>query len=143
MRERWGNRLSGTRQALAKRLLAVDDNADSAELVARVAAKSGYEVRSLTDTRSLRAVLEEWKPEVITLDLCMPEEDGIGIFATLHESGFHGELVIISGQDDWLRKTASRLASARGLRVAADLSKPVDLSVLRSLLAKLQTERAA
>jgi DNA-binding NtrC family response regulator len=135
--------LNGTRQALAKRLLAVDDNADSAELVARVAAKSGYEVRSLTDTRSLRAVLEEWKPEVITLDLCMPEEDGIGIFATLHESGFQGELVIVSGQDDWLRKTASRLASARGLRVAADLSKPVDLSVLRSLLAKLQTERAA
>jgi len=58
--------------------------------------------------------LEDWKPEVITLDLCMPEEDGIGVFATLHESGFQGELVIISGQDDWLRKTASRLASARG-----------------------------
>ena len=135
--------MNGTRQALAKRLLAVDDNADSAELVARVAAKSGYEVRSLTDTRSLRAVLEEWRPEVITLDLCMPEEDGIGIFATLHESGFQGELVIVSGQDDWLRKTASRLASARGLRVAADLSKPVDLSVLRGLLAKIQADRAA
>jgi DNA-binding NtrC family response regulator len=135
--------LNGTRQALAKRLLAVDDNADSAELVARLAAKIGYEVQSLTDPRSLRAVLENWKPEIITLDLCMPEEDGIGIFATLHESGFQGELIIISGQDDWLRKTASRLASARGLRVAADLSKPVDLSVLRSLLAKLQTERAA
>jgi DNA-binding NtrC family response regulator len=108
-----------------------------------LAAKGGYEVQSLTDTRSLRAVLKDWKPEVITLDLCMPEEDGIGIFATLHESGFQGDLVIISGQDDWLRKTASRLASARGLRVAADLSKPVDLSVLRALLAKLQTERAA
>jgi DNA-binding NtrC family response regulator len=135
--------LNGTRQALAKRLLAVDDNADSAELVARLAAKGGYEVRSLTDPRSLRAVLEDWKPQVITLDLCMPEEDGISIFATLHEAGFQGELVIISGQDDWLRKTASRLASARGLRVAADLSKPVDLSVLRGLLAKLQTERAA
>jgi DNA-binding NtrC family response regulator len=127
----------------AKRLLAVDDNADSAELVARLAAKCGYDVRSLTNPRSLRAVFDEWKPEVITLDLCMPEEDGIGTFATLHEAGFKGELVIISGQDDWLRKTASRLASARGLRVAADLSKPIDLSVLRGLLAKLQTERAA
>ena len=135
--------MSGTSQAPARRLLAVDDNADSAELVTRLAAKCGYEARSLTDPRSLRAVLEDWKPEVITLDLCMPEQDGIGAFATLHESGFHGELVIISGQADWLRKTASRLASARGLRVAADLSKPVDLSVLRSLLTKLQTERAA
>ena len=135
--------MSGTSQVPAKRLLAVDDNADSAELVARLAAKCGYDVRSLTNPRSLRAVFDEWKPEVITLDLCMPEEDGIGTFATLHEAGFQGELVIISGQDDWLRKTASRLASARGLKVAADLSKPIDLSVLRGLLAKLQTERAA
>jgi CheY-like chemotaxis protein len=135
--------LSGTSQVPAKRLLAVDDNADSAELVARLAAKCGYEVQFLTDPRSLRTVLEKWNPEVITLDLCMPEEDGIGTFATLHEAGFHGELVIISGQDDWLRKTASRLASAQGLKVAADLSKPVDLSVLRGLLSKLQAERAA
>ena len=127
----------GTSQMPAKRLLAVDDNADSAELVARLAGKCGYDARCLTDPRSLRAVLADWNPEVITLDLCMPEEDGIGTFATLHESGFRGDLVIISGQDDWLRKTASRLASARGLRVAADLSKPVDLSVLRDLLAKL------
>jgi two-component system, chemotaxis family, chemotaxis protein CheY len=135
--------LSGKSQAPAKRLLAVDDNADSAELVERLAAKCGYDARSLTDPRALRAVLQDWKPEVITLDLCMPEEDGIGTFATLQEFGFRGELVIISGQADWLRKSASRLASARGLRVAADLSKPVDLSVLRSLLTKFQTERAA
>ena len=134
--------MTGSGHALAKRLLAVDDNADSAELVARLAAKCGYEVRTLTDPRLLRSVLREWKPEVITLDLCMPEEDGIGTFATLHDSAFQGELVIVSGQDDWLRKTASRLASARGLKVAADLSKPVDLSVLRGLLAKLQAERA-
>jgi two-component system chemotaxis response regulator CheB len=135
--------LSGTSQARAKRLLAVDDNADSAELVARLAAKCGYDARSLTDPRSLGAVLKDWRPEVVTLDLCMPEEDGIGTFATLQESAFHGELIIISGQDDWLRKTAGRLASARGLKLAADLSKPVDLSVLRDLLTKLQTERAA
>ena len=135
--------MSGTSQAPAKRLLAVDDNADSAELVARLAAKCGYDARSLTDPRSLGAVLKDWKPQVITLDLCMPEEDGIATFATLHESGFQGELVIISGQADWLRKTAGRLASARGLKVAANLSKPVDLSVLRSLLTKFQTDRAA
>ena len=127
----------------AKRLLAVDDNADSASLVARLAAKCGYDAHSLTDPRSLGAVLKDWRPEVITLDLCMPEEDGIGTFATLQESSFRGELIIISGQDDWLRKTAGRLASARGLKLAADLSKPVDLSVLRDLLTKLQAERAA
>jgi hypothetical protein len=45
--------------------------------------------------------------------------------------------LIISGQDDWLRKSAARLASARGLNITSDLSKPVDLKLLREILMKL------
>ena len=119
------------------RLLAVDDNSDSATLIARVAAKCGYDARSLTDSSSLARVLHEWKPQVLTLDLCMPEEDGISVLSLLTQSGFSGHVVIISGQDEWFRKTASRLASARGLNVADDLCKPVDLKTLREVLAKL------
>ena len=119
------------------RLLAVDDNSDSAELIARVAAKLGYESRSMTDSSTLGRVLNEWSPQVLTLDLCMPEEDGISVLSLLTESGFSGQLVIISGQDDWFRKTARRLASARGLNVADDLSKPVDLKALREVLMQL------
>jgi two-component system, chemotaxis family, chemotaxis protein CheY len=119
------------------RLLAVDDNADSATLIARVAAKCGYDARSTTDSSSLARILKEWQPEVLTLDLCMPDEDGINVLSVLTDSGFSGQLLIISGQDEWFRKTASRLASARGLNVADDLSKPVDLKVLRELLTRL------
>jgi hypothetical protein len=67
----------------------------------------------------------------------MPEEDGIVVLSTLQEVGFAGDLVIISGQDSWLRKSASRLATARGLKVSADFSKPLDLSAFRSLLSGL------
>jgi DNA-binding NtrC family response regulator len=133
-----------TETAKAKaRLLAIDDNSDSAELVTRVAGKCGYEARSVTDTRTMREILDVWRPQVVTLDLCMPDEDGIGILSTLKDAGFEGELIIISGQDDWLRKTAGRLALARGLNVIDDMQKPVDLSALRELLTKLQTQRAA
>jgi CheY-like chemotaxis protein len=121
----------------AKRLLAVDDNSDSAELIARVAVKCGYEARSVTDPSSLGDVLHNWKPQVLTLDLCMPEEDGISLLSLLKSAGFTGSLIIISGQDDWFRKTASRLASARGLNVAQDLPKPVDLKALREVLTGL------
>ena len=120
-----------------KRLLAVDDNSDSAELIARVAMKCGYEARSVTDSSSLAAVLRDWKPQVLTLDLCMPEEDGISLLSLLKAAGFSGSLIIISGQDDWFRKTAGRLASARGLNVAQDMSKPVDLKALREVLTEL------
>jgi CheY-like chemotaxis protein len=125
------------------RLLAVDDNSDSAELIARVAAKCGYEARSMTDSSTLGRVLDEWKPQVLTLDLCMPEEDGISVLSLLTRSRFSGHLLIISGQDEWFRKTASRLASARGLNVADDLSKPVDLKALRELLTQLANGKIA
>lgn len=125
------------------RLLAVDDNSDSAELIARVAAKLGYDARSLTEASKLERVLDEWMPNVLTLDLCMPEEDGISLLSLLMKSGFSGHLLIVSGQDDWFRKTASRLASARGLNVADDLCKPVDLRALRELLARLASATTA
>jgi DNA-binding response OmpR family regulator len=120
------------------RLLAVDDNSDSAELIARVASKCGYDSRPMTDLRPLRRVLDEWKPQVLTLDLVMPQEDGIAILSMLKESKFSGTLIIISGQDDWLRETAHRLASACGLNVAHHLSKPIDLKELRGVLTNLQ-----
>ena len=120
------------------RLLAIDDNADSAELIARIAARCGYEARSIANCRKLAEILKEWQPHVLTLDLCMPEEDGIGILSVLTESGFTGSLIIISGQEDWLRKAAGRLASARGLHVADDFPKPIDIKSLQSRLTGLR-----
>ena len=124
-------------ESIKGRLLAVDDNSDSAELIARVAIKCGYEAQSIADPRSLQQILNKWKPEILTLDLCMPQEDGVGLLSLLEESGFEGQLVIISGQDDWIRKTARRLAAARGLKVADDMGKPVNLKELRQLLTNL------
>jgi two-component system chemotaxis response regulator CheB len=120
------------------RLLAVDDSADSADLVARVAAKCGYEAQAISDPKSVRALVVSWKPEVLTLDLCMPEADGIDLLSMLEETGFEGLLVIISGQDGWFRKAASRLAEVRGLKVVDDLQKPVDINALRQLLSRLR-----
>jgi DNA-binding NtrC family response regulator len=120
------------------RLLAVDDSADSADLVARIAAKCGYEARAVSDPTTVRRLVADWKPEVLTLDLCMPEADGIDLLSVLSETGFKGVLVIISGQDGWFRKAASRLAETRGLTVAEDMQKPLNIAALRQLLDRLR-----
>jgi two-component system chemotaxis response regulator CheB len=124
--------------AAKMRLLAVDDHSDSAELIVRVALKCGYDAKSVADTRNLADLLKDWQPEILTLDLCMPQEDGIAILSLLTQVGFRGRLIIVSGQDDWMRKSATRLAEARGLNVVEDVPKPVDLKALRDLLSKLQ-----
>ena len=126
-----------------KRLLALDDNLDSGELIARIATQSGYESRAISDSRQLPELLRTWKPDVISLDLCMPEEDGIVVLSTLQEAGFAGELVIVSGQDSWLRQSASRLAVARGIKVTADFAKPLDVSAFKSFLKSPSTGPAS
>jgi PleD family two-component response regulator len=123
------------------RLLAIDDNIDSAELVVRVARKCGYEAEPLSKQEDLPARLKAAPIDVLTLDLCMPEQDGIRLMSVLQENGFKGQIIIVSGQPGWLRKSAGRLAQARGLSVVADFAKPLDLAAMTQLLQKLQSER--
>ncbi|HEV8016843.1 MAG TPA: response regulator [Stellaceae bacterium] len=124
----------------AHRLLAIDDHADSANLVVRIAQKCGYEAEALTDEADLSASLQNDPPDILSLDLCMPDQDGIRIMSVLQQHQFKGQILIISGQDEWLRKSAGRLAMARGLKIAADMAKPIDLPQLMQLLQKLRAK---
>lgn len=119
------------------RLLAVDDNLPLAELIVRVAQRCGYEAEPLVNSYYLAQTLDRWQPDTLTLDLSMPQEDGIGLLSVLEQKRFAGRIVIISGQQDWMRKSASRLAKARGLHIAQDLEKPVDIVTLRQVLTNL------
>jgi len=51
--------------------------------------------------------------------------------------------LIISGQDEWLRKAAGRLAAARGLNVITDMSKPINIGELRVALTSLTAAGAS
>ena len=121
-----------------KRLLAVDDSFESAELVARIASGCGYETKPIMDPRCVPQILEDWKPDVLTLDLCMPHKDGFSILTTLQQVGFKGSLIIISAQNDWLRKAACQLAEVNGIEVTSHLQKPINIHALRDLLNTLR-----
>ena len=116
------------------RLLAVDDNFESAELIARIGTACGYETKPVTDPRTIPEILQDWRPQVVTLDLCMPHKDGFSVLTTLQQVGFKGSLIVISGQNDWLRKAACQLAEISGIVVSSHLQKPIDLRALRDLL---------
>jgi CheY-like chemotaxis protein len=129
--------VSDTSVTLKPRLLAVDDDPDGAELVIRLARKCGYESRSITDPQLMDQVISGWKPQVVTLDLCMPNLDGLEASSLLQARNFIGHLVFVSAQDHTIRNAARHLAEARGLRVAGTVSKPVDTKTLRELLSHL------
>jgi CheY-like chemotaxis protein len=119
-------------------LLAVDDDQTAAELIVKLANRCGYVGRSLTNTRNIRQVLKEWQPDVLTLDLCMPEEDGFQLLSVLQQVGYKGQVIIISGKGEWLRKAACELAEIKEVNVVTHLQKPINVQAFRNLLKSLQ-----
>jgi len=58
------------------RILIVDDNEDSGEALAKVLRKAGHEVKHVPNGRDALAVVLNEPPDVVLLDLIMPEMDG-------------------------------------------------------------------
>ena len=120
------------------RLLAVDDDKDSTDLIVRNALRCGYECFSVYDARSLREIVPHWHPHVITLDLCLPDAKRFETISMLNAVQFAGDLVIISGQPDWYRREAADFALHSGLKVTADLPKPIQIAELRNVLNRIK-----
>ncbi|HXG43431.1 MAG TPA: response regulator [Gemmatimonadales bacterium] len=118
-------------------LLAVDDEPDMAVLVAEVAELEGYEAQALTSGPALLAELAHRAADVIVLDVVMPEMDGIELCRRLAERQCAAALVLISGYDGRYLHDVEALARAHQLRVAATLTKPLNLAELRAVLRAL------
>jgi signal transduction histidine kinase len=67
----------------AIRVLVVEDDADSRELIMSLLAHAGAEVRACSSVAEAFATLAGWKPDVIVSDIAMPEEDGYALIQRL------------------------------------------------------------
>lgn len=66
------------------RILIVDDQPENLKLLERLLARAGYrQVRTLRDSREAVGAVLEWKPDLILLDLLMPELDGFEVMDAL------------------------------------------------------------
>jgi CheY-like chemotaxis protein len=64
-------------------VLVIDDDATARTLVTRHLAKAGYRVEEASDGRAGLARARELRPDVITLDVLMPGQDGWTVLSTL------------------------------------------------------------
>ncbi|HEX9959727.1 MAG TPA: response regulator, partial [Pyrinomonadaceae bacterium] len=65
------------------RVLLVDDEADTLELLGIVLSQNGAEVKAKTSARAALEIIKEWLPDVIVSDIAMPEEDGYSFIKKL------------------------------------------------------------
>ncbi|MFY9783022.1 MAG: EAL domain-containing response regulator [Acidimicrobiales bacterium] len=66
------------------RILIVDDEEANVHLLARLLKRTGYvDVRTLSDAREVLAVVRDWHPDLVMLDLHMPHLDGVSLLLGL------------------------------------------------------------
>jgi DNA-binding response OmpR family regulator len=114
----------------AQHIYVVDDEAPAREMVGDYLKLHGFEVTLCDGGKSLRTAIAKQPPDLIILDLNMPEEDGLSIVRALKQ---HGTVPIIM-----LTATASPIDRVVGLELGADdyLAKPCEL---RELLARVRS----
>ena len=122
-------------EVMARRVLLVDDNADSADSLAELLRLWGHEVRAVHDASQALAAARTFRPDVAVLDIGMPDMNGYEVARLLRTQGGLNGTVFVAltgyGQDGDRRRSAEE-----GFR--AHLVKPVDPGALRELLTKLK-----
>lgn len=79
-------------------------------------------------------------PDIVILDLNMPEMDGIQLVSVLQDRNFQGSVILISGVDQRLLETSTAIVARHNIRVLGWLSKPVVAEKLLQLVSAWKPE---
>lgn len=117
----------------ARRVLVIDDEASFCRFMARLITSLGYEVTTTCQARC--AYLDELKePDIIFIDMMMPEMDGIEVLEVLADHKIKSAIVLMSGADNSLSR-AEAFAKQSELRLIGVLHKPFRLIDVQTILA--------
>lgn len=122
-------------------IIIVDDEAPAREMVGDYLKMHGFTVTLCDGGKSLRGVIESNVPDLVVLDLNMPEEDGLSIIRDL-KSRTNVPVIMLTA-------TASPIDRVVGLELGVDdyVAKPCELRELmariRSVLRRSTPARAA
>ncbi|RTZ45618.1 sigma-54-dependent Fis family transcriptional regulator [Candidimonas sp. SYP-B2681] len=112
-------------------LLITDDESAIRELIAEIAIEEGYTVAQAGDIRQARIQIERQKPDVVLLDMQLPDGNGIDFWHDLALPGTH--VVFVTGYS-----TVDSAIQALRCGAVDYLLKPVSLRRLRGILSELK-----
>jgi two-component system KDP operon response regulator KdpE len=114
----------------ANRVLVIDDEPHIRRLLATALARGGYDVIEADDAKSALAALEASHPDVVLLDLGLPDRDGLELVPLIKQRS-DATLLIVSARDATEQKVTA-------LDLGADdyVTKPFDTE---ELLARVRT----
>ena len=124
----------GPAVTVRRRILVVDDNQDSAEMLTTLLTIQGHEVRMVHDGVAAVELAATFRPEMIVLDIGLPKLNGYEAAQQIRKLPF-GEQFRLVALTGWGQDLDRRRSAEAGFDV--HLVKPVDPEVLCTLIADL------
>ena len=123
-------------------LVALDDDEEIVGVIAALGRRAGFDVEAVTSPRAFDAILAVRSPNVVVLDLQMPEMDGVEMLRRLAAARSAADVILVTGMDERTIAAAEQYAVSRGLKIAAALQKPfVPDELLDRLIATQAAQR--
>jgi two-component system response regulator VicR len=106
--------------------LLVEDDADTARALTRALENSGYRVTAVDTGTEAKALIEHLQPDLILLDLMLPDTDGL-VLTTALKALTNAPIIICSARQEQVDRVL-------GLKLGADdfVAKPFDLDELEA-----------
>jgi DNA-binding response OmpR family regulator len=113
-------------------ILVVEDEPSLQETLLYNLEKQGYRVEAAGDGRSALEAARRLQPDLIVLDIMLPELDGVEVCKTLRRENFQFPIIMLTARDDEIDRVV-------GLEVGADdyLTKPFSM---RELMARVKAQ---
>jgi two-component system cell cycle response regulator DivK len=111
-----------------KKILVVEDNAVSAELIREILSGRGYEIIEAYDGRQALEKIEETEPDLVLLDIQLPILDGFAVLSQVRQNPRFANLCVVA-----VTAMVMKEDREKGLRAGFDayIGKPVDAAALR------------
>ncbi len=116
-------------------VVVLDDDELVGATIGMIAKDAGFGATVTSTFDVFWGALLAQEPSHVTLDLSMPEVDGVEVLRRLAAAGYGGSVIISSGLDRRVLEAARLSATEHGLLLAGVLPKPFLPADLRALLA--------
>lgn len=113
----------GTRKSSKTHILVVEDEASTASMLSQLLESSGYQVAVADSGSQAKALVDEFRPDLVILDLMLPDMDGLVLCSELRSQAQRDiPIIVCSG-------TSRRRDAILALRLGADdfVQKPFDI----------------
>jgi EAL domain-containing protein (putative c-di-GMP-specific phosphodiesterase class I)/FixJ family two-component response regulator len=119
-------------------ILVLDDDTLMLDMLSHVLRSLGFNAVSVCDNghAALQIVGGERPPELILLDLNMPDMDGVEFVRKLADLHYDGRLVLVSGEEPRVLQMAENLFRAHHVSVIGQLKKPFTRQALAEIMDK-------